>query len=57
MALFGIALLEIGLLARGWVDDKKIWLHDARAQASISLTGRKLTRPGAAPILGKQDRH
>ena len=27
--LFGIALLEIGLLARGWVQEKKIWLHAA----------------------------
>jgi len=27
--LFGIALLEIGLLARGWVEDKKIRLHAA----------------------------
>lgn len=55
--LFGIALLEIGLLARGWVEDKKIRLHAARAPASISLTGRKLTRPGVAPILGKHYRH
>jgi len=97
--LFGIALLEIGLLARGWVEDKNIWLHaafvglflgvahvamifgmlnphllmngsttmrhrdgargarrhttqpDARLPASFSLTGRKLTPPGAGPIL------
>src|SRR5674476_1326191 len=27
--LFGIALLEICLLARGWLEDKNIWLHAA----------------------------